>query len=157
MTDQSGHNLTKLKQDIVEGIQKISQQKQERQACNEEISAIRADLEAKGIPKKALDMAMQYMNMDPDKREGFDVAYDIVREAVGLPYDAQGDLFAQTDQAQDEDLTSKMDDGEDDGADVVPLNTGSDDGENTEDDAGDPETEEFNNDVDDHYAENQTG
>ena len=31
--------------------------------------------------------------MDPDKREGFDIAYDIVREAIGLPVTAQGDLF----------------------------------------------------------------
>lgn len=40
-------------------------------------------------------MAMQYMNMDPDKREGFDLAYTIVREAIGLKM--QPDLFDEPD------------------------------------------------------------
>ena len=53
------------------------------------MAAVRADLAAKGIPIKALNMAMAYMNMDAEKREGFDVAYSIVREAIGLPLQAE--------------------------------------------------------------------
>jgi len=88
-----GSNIKKLKEDAQRGVQKINQLKDDRTAINEEIAAVKADLQAKGIHKKALDMAMTYMNMDPDKREGFDVSYDIVREAIGLPVKAQGDLF----------------------------------------------------------------
>ena len=89
----AGSNITKLKEDIYNGVKRINAEKEKRTACNEQIAAIKSDLEAKGVHKKALDMAMTYMNMDPDKREGFDIAYDIVREAIGLPVTAQGDLF----------------------------------------------------------------
>ena len=138
-TDQDGSNLTQLKQDIAEGIARIEQHKAERSSCNEEISAIRETLAAKGIPKKALDMAMKYKDMDPRDRVGFDAAYDIVREAIGLPVvERQGDLFAQTDQGQDEDITGKLDE---DGADVIPLN-------NSGDEEPDPDQEEFDAEVD---------
>lgn len=82
---QAGSNITKLKQDVKKGVEKIEALKLDRSAINEKIGAVRSDLEAKGIPKKCLDMAMQYLNMDPDKREGFDIAYEIVREAIDLP------------------------------------------------------------------------
>ena len=88
-----GSNISALKTDIVNGIAKINQHKAARSAANGEITAVREDMKAKGIPKKALTMAMAYMDLDPEAREGFDVAYDICREAVGLPYNAQGDLF----------------------------------------------------------------
>lgn len=90
---QAGSNITELKKDIVAGVQRIQAEKEKRTACNEEIAAVKADLVAKGVHKKALDMAMTYMAMDADKREGFDVAYDIVREAIGMPISAQGDMF----------------------------------------------------------------
>jgi len=82
---QKGANITQLKEDVKNGVGRINAEKDKRTAANEEIAAIKSDLETKGIPKKALDMAMTYMNMDPDKRQGFDVAYEIVREAIGMP------------------------------------------------------------------------
>lgn len=136
--DKAGHNLTKLKQDVVEGIEAIERFKGQRTSANEEISAIRETLASKGIPKQALDMAMKYKNMDPDKREGFDTAYDIVREAIGLPFSSQPDLFAQnTAEAQDEDISSQMDDGEED---ETPAGD--------EPEGSDEEQEEFNKEVD---------
>ena len=90
--NQQGSNISKLKKDVKAGVDKIEALKMDRTGINEAIGAIKADLEAKGIPKKALDMAMTYLNMDPDKREGFDIAYDIVREAIDLPVE-HPDLF----------------------------------------------------------------
>ena len=86
-----GHNLTGLKKNIAEGLQKLKQLRNDRSDTNAEMSAIRADLEAQGIPKKALAMAITYLNMDPEDRENFDIAYALVREAGGLPL--QEDLF----------------------------------------------------------------
>ena len=83
--NQAGSNITKLKDDIVKGVGSINELKLERTSINEQIGALRSDLEAKGIKKQALDMAMTYMNWDEDKREGFDIAYTIVREALGAP------------------------------------------------------------------------
>ena len=90
---QAGSNITKLKKDIQAGVEKINSHIEDRTAANEAIAAVKSDLQAKGVHKKALNMAMTYMNMDPDNREGFDIAYDIVREAIGLPVTAQADLF----------------------------------------------------------------
>lgn len=90
---QAGSNITSLKKDVKKGVQKIEELKLERAGVNAKIAEVKADLDAKGIPKKALDMAMTYLNMDPDKREGFDIAYEIVREAIELPLEtAQMDM-----------------------------------------------------------------
>lgn len=88
-----GSNLAALKNEVKLGVDQIVKLKEERSAINDKIGEVRSALAAKSIPKKALDMAMSYMNMDPDKREGFDIAYQIVREAINLPIDGQGDLF----------------------------------------------------------------
>lgn len=88
-----GSNISQLKKAIKDGVQRIEAEKEKRTAANEEIASIKADLVAKGIHRAALDMAMKYMSLDPDKREGFDVAYSIVREAIGLTITNQGDLF----------------------------------------------------------------
>lgn len=93
---QAGSNISGLKDAIAAGYQKIKQQKLERTLCNEQIATIRADLKAKGVSPKAFDMAMKVADMDPVDREGFDIAYDICREAVGHPVQAQGNLFTDT-------------------------------------------------------------
>lgn len=90
-----GHNLTGLKKEIADALAKMKDLKNDRADVNEEMGSIRARLEAKGIPKKAFAMAQQYINMDPDDREGFDIAYALCREAGGLPM--QEDLFAAAD------------------------------------------------------------
>lgn len=96
---QAGSNISSLKRDVKSGVERIEKLKEERSAVNDKIASIRTDLQAKGIHKMALDMAMKYLNMDPDKREGFDIAYDIVREAIELP--VQVDLFEGKDEKTD--------------------------------------------------------
>lgn len=92
-------NLTDLKKTIKQIADRINQLKNERTTINDEIAACRARAQENGIPKKALDDAMKYMAMEPEDREGFDTAYQIVREALGLP--VTGDLFDFAD-AKDE-------------------------------------------------------
>ena len=84
-----GGNIGPLKNDIVKGVEEINRHKEKRAAINDQIAAVRSDLKAKGIPKQAIDWAMTYLDWDEDKRDGFDVAYDIVREALGAPVQAQ--------------------------------------------------------------------
>lgn len=91
MADKT-QNLTELKQLIKSTLDQVNNLILDRDDVNGDINALRSTLAAKGIPKKAFDMARQYMKMDPDDREGFDVAYALVREAGGLPM--QDDLFS---------------------------------------------------------------
>lgn len=89
------HNLKKVEDAIRDAITEINQHKEERDDTNAQIQAIREKLKALGIPKKAFDMALSYVNLDPDKREGFDIAYALVRKVAGLPL--QDDLFSAAD------------------------------------------------------------
>lgn len=95
MAADKTHNLTDLKKLISDSLKRVSELKKDRADVNADIASVRATLVAQGIPKKAFDMAMNYINMDPDDREGFDVAYALVREAGGLPM--QEDLFTAAD------------------------------------------------------------
>lgn len=88
-----GEDLDKLKALIKSNVNKINRAVDRRGAINEEIASAKANLAEKGIPKKCLNMALAYANMDPDDREGFDIAYDLVREAIELPVNAQGSIF----------------------------------------------------------------
>ena len=97
---QSGANLTQLKKDIKKITDGINTQKLKRQEINDQIASYRSKLETMGIHKKAADMAMAYMSWEPEKREGFDIAYAIVREAMGLP--VSDDLFAAADEREQE-------------------------------------------------------
>lgn len=97
---QSGANLTQLKKDVKKITDGINAQKKKRQEINDQIASYRAKLETMGIHKKAADMAMAYMSWEPEKREGFDIAYAIVREAMGLP--VSDDLFAAADEREAE-------------------------------------------------------
>lgn len=62
-----------LLQKIQTAINAVKQLKNDRADTNAEIAAVRANMEALGIPKPAFDMAVKYINMDPEDREGFDV------------------------------------------------------------------------------------
>ena len=93
-----GKNMTELKKDVRKITDAIRAQKEDRRATNEEIAALRAKAETLGIHKAALDMAMRYMDWEPEKRENFDIAYMIVREAMGLP--VQNDLFGFADEVE---------------------------------------------------------
>jgi uncharacterized protein (UPF0335 family) len=97
-----GVNLTKVKKAISSAFKKVVQFKEERAAINEEMGALRQALAAQGIPKPAFDMAVRYASWDEDKRKGFDVAYSLAREAIGMPFNAQGDLFIPGDDEDEE-------------------------------------------------------
>lgn len=91
VTLNGGSNLTDKIKKIQSAITSIKQHKDERAEVNAEIMAVRESMTAIGIPKAAFDMALRYLEWEPEKRQGFDVAYALVREAGGLPL--QGDLF----------------------------------------------------------------
>lgn len=115
----SGKNLTDLKKEIADAIHDINQAKLDRADINADIQAIREKMAARGIPKKALDMAMQYLAMDEEKRIGFDVAYALVREAGGLPL--QDDLFDAADRLAKDPLPGEEEKTEPKTADVVQI------------------------------------
>lgn len=93
VTLNGGSNLTEKLKKIQKAISDVRQLKEERAETNADIAAVREAMSALGIPKAAFDMAMRYLEWEPEKRQGFDVAYALVREAGGLPL--QGDLFMQ--------------------------------------------------------------
>lgn len=86
-----GHNLNETTKMIEKAINDIRDLKGKRKSINEDIAAIRENLQSKGVHKQAFDFALRYLDMDVDKRQSFDVSYALVREAGGLPL--QGDLF----------------------------------------------------------------
>lgn len=90
---ETGGNIGPLKKAIAQAVADVTKLKEERAAVNEQIGAIRLDLEAKGIPRKAFDRVMADQALDPEVRNSTDLAYAIAREAVGHPL--QGDLFEQ--------------------------------------------------------------
>jgi uncharacterized protein (UPF0335 family) len=86
-----GSNISKLKADIAKAADKIIALKEKRRSVNEDIGAIKANMETQGIPRKALMDAIRYKEEDADKRKGYDLGYSIAREALGLP--VQTDMF----------------------------------------------------------------
>lgn len=87
-----GHNTAELKKYIVEKVGEIDQVAKNRQALNDKMTELRSALEARGIPKKALDWALAYRDLNETEREAFDFAYVLVRDAIGEP--VQRELFA---------------------------------------------------------------
>ena len=87
----SGGNIKKLKEAAAKGISEILDHKAERSAVNAKIAAVRADLEAKGIPKKILAAGLNYLTMTADEREAWDQVFDIVKEVVDDKF--QPDMF----------------------------------------------------------------
>lgn len=87
--------LERLKKRIRTAADKIERVKIERSSKTAEINDARLGLEADGIPREALDMALKYAAWDSNKRRGFDRAYAIVREALDL--EIENDLFSYKD------------------------------------------------------------
>jgi chaperonin GroEL (HSP60 family) len=77
--------LNELKKKIRDAVNTVNGAKEDRAESNAVIAEAMASMEAKGIPRKALQWAMTYSEWDSDARAGFDVAYQIVREAIGVP------------------------------------------------------------------------
>jgi uncharacterized protein (UPF0335 family) len=84
-------DTSKIDKEIVAAQAKIEKIEDERAAMNADKKSIIERLEVRGINKHALKLAFRYAKMDSKQREGFDVAYKVVRRAIGLPL--QGDLF----------------------------------------------------------------
>jgi len=91
-TIDPGSNLKPLKADIAKAYVEITDHKKTRGEANAEIAAKLTSLEAKGIGKKSMRMAMTYVEMSEDEQAGFDIAYAVAREALGAP--VQGDLLS---------------------------------------------------------------
>ena len=101
VTDRlTGANLAPIKAELGELYRKIQAEKSDRAEVNANIAAHRAKAESLGIPKPAFDMAMRYADWDEDKRRGFDLAYTIAREAIGVPMEP--DLFDGPGNASDD-------------------------------------------------------
>lgn len=98
-------NMTKLEKLISDSLKALDQHEQNRSEENAEMAAIREVLAAKGVSKKALAAARTYMKLDPDDREGFDIAYALVRKVGGLPM--QDDLFAAAERKAKEEEDNK--------------------------------------------------
>lgn len=95
-TDQSpkptidpASNLKPLISEISTAYADINDHKKARGEANAEIAAILTGLEAKGIGKRAMRMAMTYVEFSEDEKSGFDLAYKVVRDALGEPLQAK--------------------------------------------------------------------
>lgn len=86
-------DLEKLKAKIKVAYDKINRAKDRRSSANDSIAAVRSELEEAGIPRKALAAALSYCSMDVEAREGFDLAYAVIREALDLPVNDQGSII----------------------------------------------------------------
>lgn len=74
---------------IREAIEEIGQFKAERNAINQKIGAVYADLESKGISRKALKLAITYFEMDESERDSLRVGFEHCQRAMA----EQLDLF----------------------------------------------------------------
>lgn len=70
----------------------------QRKVINQEISASRNALVARGLNRKALTVAEAYHKMEDQHRDGFDSTLVIAREAIGYPM--QGKLFEAEPEAE---------------------------------------------------------
>jgi hypothetical protein len=89
--DGHGANVQKIVDALRRAITNVQALKIERKEVNADIAKERAAVEALGIPKAAFDVAVRYLEMDADRRIGFDLGVAMTREAGGLPI--QLDLF----------------------------------------------------------------
>lgn len=99
-------DLNKVKREAAKALKRVSELKDARSETTEEIAAIRARMVTMGIPKAAFDAALRYKGLDEDQRRGLDAGYALAREAIGLPFDAQGELFIpeEADEGEQADL-----------------------------------------------------
>ena len=84
-------NLSETKDIIRNAVPKIVNLKERRKTINAEIAEVREQVNAAGVPKKALDHAIRVKEMDPEDRQRFDEGYAIARDAIGLRM--SGSLF----------------------------------------------------------------
>ena len=91
---EMGGNISNVLEKVAKARDEIIKLKNKRSEINAEIKAKREAMEALGVTKKAFDLALNYFEADPEQREGFDQAYIVAREGMGLPVKgAQLDFF----------------------------------------------------------------
>ena len=101
---QMGGNIDGLFEKIAEARDSIVDLKKKRGEINAEIKAKREGMEALGITKKAFDLALSHFESSPEQREGFDDAYILAREGMGLKVKgAQLDMFNKDKKDQEDD------------------------------------------------------
>lgn len=91
VTISGDDNIAHIKEAIRKALPVIRKHKEKVKAENDGKNAVRQNLAALGIPKEAFDQAMKYLDWDEDKKQGFDIAYRLVREVGGSP--VRFDLF----------------------------------------------------------------
>lgn len=110
MTTDGDDNIASIRASVADAIEQIKALNADAQEFTNAKSIVVAKLVALGIPKAAFDQAMRYLGWDEEKRQGFDLAYRIVREAGGAPI--RPDLFnaiaIETNRAHSEALTSLL-------------------------------------------------
>lgn len=74
-----------------EAIDELNDYSDDRTSINDSMNAIRSKLQAKGISKKALAIAVQISKMEDDELDGLWLSLDILSEAINRPI--QKDLF----------------------------------------------------------------
>ena len=83
--------MTELQKVCADAILELSNFEKRRSEINAQMQAVRERLEAKGISKRSLAVAVMVSKMNEDHLEGFDTAYLICRKAIKLP--VQSDMF----------------------------------------------------------------
>lgn len=89
-------NLNEIKKAVAAAIEQVRGLKEDAKESNAAKAIVKAKLAAMGIPKAAFDQALKYLDWGDDARTGFDLAYQIVREAGGAPM--RPDLFNNANQ-----------------------------------------------------------
>lgn len=82
---------TDLVKECKAAISDLSDCESDRTSTNDDMNAIRSRLQAKGISKKALAIAITISKMDEDELDGLWLSLDILSEAIDRPI--QKDLF----------------------------------------------------------------
>lgn len=104
-----GGNITGLMESIAKTRDNIIQWKKDRAEINAKIKEARESMEAKGITKRAFDLALGYFEAAPEQRDGFDTAYHLAREGMGLPVRGeQLDIFIDKANAVEATATEEM-------------------------------------------------
>lgn len=86
-------NISKITEAVKMAVQKVENIGTKRTTLNAEMQEVLSKLESDhGFHRDAVRTAIRVMNMDPDKRAMFDVAYGVVRTIAGQPL--QADLFS---------------------------------------------------------------
>ena len=95
----SNPNVDEIKKKIAKAVDEIIDLKKTRSGVNAEIAAIIERMEALGINRHGLRFAIKYYESNEATREGFDIGYQLSREALGVSI--QADLFQDLDKVKE--------------------------------------------------------